>query len=184
MLTITNIVSLVNNIIVNVMLSKIICKCCTGSVVSTSVPIVTVHNPPVNPQQLTPAMWTVPPSGQQQQQSAVLQSYPTVVYYSAFQQQPIPTMPGHQQGNQWLDQHPSAPTRTLLRDNTDPVANNLIMNSPPPYSTLPNGSALEPHPKKEKYKSWMCNCVAIALNKGQTKKNQLIFDCSENTVRP
>ena len=145
MLTITNIVSLVNNIIINVMLSKIICKCCAGSVVSTSVPIVTVHNPPVNPQQLTPAMWTVSTSGQQQQ----FQSYPTVVY-SAFQQQPIPTMP-HQQGNQWPD-HPSAPTKTLPRDITDPAAN-LIINSPPPYSTLTNGAALEPHPKKESYKS-------------------------------
>jgi hypothetical protein len=57
----------------------------------------------------------------------------------------------HQQGNQWPD-HPSAPTRTLLRDITDPVTN-LIINSPPTYSTLPNGSALEPHPKKENCKS-------------------------------
>ena len=144
MLTIANTISLVNNIIVTVLLSKIICKCCAGSVVSTSVPIVPVHNPPVNPQQLTPT--TVSPSGQQQQ----IQSYPTVVY-SAFQLEPIPTMPGHQQGNQWPD-HPSAPTKTLPRDITDPAAN-LIINSPPPYSTLTNGAAMEPHPKKESYKS-------------------------------
>jgi hypothetical protein len=139
MLTIANTISLVNNIIVTVLLSKIICKCCAGSVVS-SVPIVPVHNPPVNPQQLSPT--TVSPSGQQQQ----IQSYPIVVY-STFQQEPIPPMP-HQQGHQLQDQqHPSALTKTFPRDITDPAAN-LIINSPPPYSTLTNGAAMEPHPKK------------------------------------
>ncbi|XP_046655794.1 uncharacterized protein LOC124349351 [Daphnia pulicaria] len=125
-LTFANLVSFVNNIIVTVVLSKLVCKCCASSDSSVPVPLV-VHNPP----QPTP-MWVIPPDGQQPQ----FQSYPMVVY-SPYQQQPVP-----QQGQQqWqADQHPSAPSNLPTASSTDPVS--LANPSPPPYSTA--AALLEP----------------------------------------
>ena len=105
----------INNVLVVVLCSKNLCRCCRccKSEVDPSIPIEVIQNP----QQLT-SMWTISPTGQQ------FQSYPTVVIYSPYQQQ--------EPMNQQEQQH--QPPSAFFNGKTEQPEN--LDDSPPPYSTV------------------------------------------------
>ena len=129
------VISLVNNIAVTVLLSKIICKTYARPG-DKSMPIPNVYHP----QQLT-LNWDGQLIGQQPQQFQSSSLNPTIVFYSPHQHQPSMNPQEHQQ-------HPPCAFFSTA-NRTEFMNNNLLTNtSPPPYSTA---SALLDPQEKDNY---------------------------------
>ena len=129
------VISLVNNIAVTVLLSKIICKTYARPG-DTSMPIPNVYHP----QQLT-FNWAGQLTGQQPQQFQSSLN-PTIVFYSPHQHQPSMNPQEHQQ-------HPPCAFFSTAANRTEFMNNSLLTNtSPPPYSTA---SALLDPQEKDNY---------------------------------
>jgi hypothetical protein len=109
-LAITCFVAIINNIIVTVLCSKIICKCCRKSGNSTIPIAVAVHNNPHQHQ--TPMMWTIPSPGQPPQYQVI---------YSTYQQQP-------------MEQQSASALSAAMK--SDESMNLTHLAPPPPYSTV------------------------------------------------
>jgi hypothetical protein len=128
------VISLVNNIAVTILLSKIICRTYTlpGD---TSMPIPNVNHP----QQLT-FNWASQLTGQQPQQFQSSSLNPaTIVFYSPHQQQPSMNHEKHQH-------HPPCAFFSTDANRKELMNNSLMTNtSPPPYSTA--SALLEPQAK-------------------------------------
>ena len=108
-LAITCFVAIINNIIVTVLCSKIICKCCSKSVNSTIPIAAAVHN---NPYQHQTQMWTIPSPGQPPQYQVI---------YSTYQQQP-------------MEQQSASALSAAMK--SDESMNLTHLAPPPPYSTV------------------------------------------------